>query len=145
MINNEEILKSFSGDAPIFALPNFVMFPKTAYSFNVFEPRYKEMVSDILKINKNFFFNGIHFEKFMFLKKNHFFLRKINKMHKLFSIYLISSFFSVFIPCDSLLQNNFYWNSFTKGFKSQARNFFIKGITFHGNRVWWILKNIFKR
>ena len=47
-------------------------------------------------------------------------------MYKLFSIYLISSFFSHFIPCDSLLQNNFYWNSFTKGFKSQARNFFIK-------------------
>ena len=47
-------------------------------------------------------------------------------MYKLFSIYLVSSFFSVFIPCDSLLQNNFYWNSFTKGFKSQARNFFIK-------------------
>ena len=47
-------------------------------------------------------------------------------MHKLLSIYLISSFFNVFIPCDSLLQNNFYWNSFTKGFKSQARNFFIK-------------------
>ena len=57
MINNEEILKSFSGDAPIFALPNFVMFPKTAYSFNVFEPRYKEMVSDILKTNKLFCVN----------------------------------------------------------------------------------------
>ena len=57
MINNEEILKSFSGDAPIFALPNFVMFPKTVYSFNIFEPRYKEMVSDILKTNKLFCVN----------------------------------------------------------------------------------------
>ena len=57
MIDNKEILKSFSGSAPIFALPNFVMFPKTAYSFNVFEPRYKEMVSDILKTNKLFCVN----------------------------------------------------------------------------------------
>ena len=51
MIDNQEILKSFSGKAPIFSLSNFVMFPKTAYSFNVFEPRYKEMVFDILETN----------------------------------------------------------------------------------------------
>jgi len=57
MIDNKEILKSFSGSAPLFALPNFVMFPKPAYSFNVFEPRYKEMVSDILKTNKLFCIN----------------------------------------------------------------------------------------
>ncbi len=57
MIDNKEILKSFSGSAPIFALPNFVMFPKTAYSFNVFEPKYKEMVSDILKTDKLFCIN----------------------------------------------------------------------------------------
>ena len=57
MINNEEILKSFSGDAPIFALPNFVMFPKTAYSFKIFEPKYKEMISDVLETNKLFCIN----------------------------------------------------------------------------------------
>jgi ubiquinone/menaquinone biosynthesis C-methylase UbiE len=37
-----------------------------------------------------------------------------------------SPYFLFFTPCDALLQNNFYWNTFTKGFKSQARNFFIK-------------------
>ena len=57
MIDNKEILKSFSGSVPLFALPNFVMFPKTAYSFNVFEPRYKEMVSDILETDKLFCIN----------------------------------------------------------------------------------------
>ena len=57
MIDNKEILKSFSGSAPLFALPNFVMFPKTAYSFNIFEPKYKEMVSDILKTDKLFCIN----------------------------------------------------------------------------------------
>jgi len=57
MIDNKEILKSFSGSAPLFALPNFVMFPKTAYNFNVFEPKYKEMISDILKTNKLFCIN----------------------------------------------------------------------------------------
>jgi len=57
MIDNQEILKSFSGKAPIFSLSNFVMFPKTAYSFNVFEPRYKEMVFDILETNKLFCIN----------------------------------------------------------------------------------------
>ena len=54
MIDSNEILKNFKGIAPIFPLPNFVMFPKTAYSFNIFEPRYKELVSDILTEDKFF-------------------------------------------------------------------------------------------
>ena len=54
MIENKEILKSFTGSAPVFALPNFVMFPKTAYSFNIFESRYKELISDILIGDKLF-------------------------------------------------------------------------------------------
>ena len=37
MINKKEILSNFSGIAPVFAIPNFVMFPKTGYSFNIFE------------------------------------------------------------------------------------------------------------
>jgi len=57
MIENKEILKSFTGSAPVFALPNFVMFPKTAYSFNIFESKYKEMVSDIVETNKLFCVN----------------------------------------------------------------------------------------
>jgi len=54
MIDAKKVLNSFSGIAPIFPLPDFVMFPKTAYSFNVFETRYKELVSDILNKDKLF-------------------------------------------------------------------------------------------
>jgi len=54
MLDSEEILKKFKGTSPIFPLPDFVMFPKTAYSFNIFEPRYKKLISDILS-GENFF------------------------------------------------------------------------------------------
>ncbi len=55
MIDSDEILKEFNGSAPIFPLPNFVMFPKTAYSFNIFERRYRDMFSNIIKSDKIFF------------------------------------------------------------------------------------------
>ena len=54
MLDSSEILKTFKGTTPIFPLPNFVMFPKTAYSFNIFEPRYKELISDILSGDRFF-------------------------------------------------------------------------------------------
>lgn len=54
MLDSEEILKKFKGTSPIFPLPDFVMFPKTAYSFNIFEPRYKKLISDILSGEKFF-------------------------------------------------------------------------------------------
>ena len=54
MLDSDELLKSFKGTAPIFPLPDFVMFPKTAYSFNIFEPRYKKLISDILSGDKFF-------------------------------------------------------------------------------------------
>ena len=54
MIDSDEILNNFNGEAPIFPLPNFVMFPKTAYSFNIFEDRYKELISDILDQDRFF-------------------------------------------------------------------------------------------
>ena len=59
MVDTKRILKTFNGNAPIFPLPDFVMFPKTAYSFNIFEPRYKAMVSNILETNKLFTINLI--------------------------------------------------------------------------------------
>ena len=52
MLDSNEILKTFKGTAPIFPLPDFVMFPKTAYSFNIFEPRYIEMIDDAMKENR---------------------------------------------------------------------------------------------
>ena len=54
MIDAKKVLNGFSGIAPIFPLPDFVMFPKTAYSFNIFEPRYKKLISDILSGDKFF-------------------------------------------------------------------------------------------
>ena len=54
MINSKKILEKFSKEVPIFPLPNFVMFPKTAYSFNIYEERYKKLFSDIISSNKLF-------------------------------------------------------------------------------------------
>ena len=52
MIDSKEVLKGFKGSSPIFPLPNFVMFPKTAYSFNIFEKRYLEMIDDAMKSDR---------------------------------------------------------------------------------------------
>ncbi len=54
MISKKEILSNFSGISPVFVIPDFVMFPKTGYSFNIFEPRYKQLVNDILSTDKLF-------------------------------------------------------------------------------------------
>ena len=44
---SKEILSNFSGHAPLFPLNDFVLFPKTGYTFKIFEPRYKDMINDI--------------------------------------------------------------------------------------------------
>ena len=54
MIDSKEVLKDFKGSSPIFPLPNFVMFPKTTYSFNIFEERYKKLISDSLDKDRLF-------------------------------------------------------------------------------------------
>ena len=54
MINTKQILDDFNGVVPIFPLPDFVMYPKTAYNFNIFESRYKDLVSDVLSSNRLF-------------------------------------------------------------------------------------------
>jgi len=41
-------MTQFSGEAPIFPLPNTVFFPKTLLPLHIFEERYKEMVQDVL-------------------------------------------------------------------------------------------------
>jgi len=37
---------------PVFPLNNFIIFPKTSVPLNIFEPRYIEMVNDVMKSNK---------------------------------------------------------------------------------------------
>lgn len=41
-------LKLFTGQAPLFPLPNVVHFPQTWLPLHIFEPRYRAMVSDAL-------------------------------------------------------------------------------------------------
>lgn len=41
-------LTGFEGSAPLFPLPNAVLFPHVAMPLHVFEPRYREMVADCL-------------------------------------------------------------------------------------------------
>ena len=54
MLDSSKILKTFKGTAPIFPLSEFVMFPRTAYSFNIFEPRYKQLTDHILSGDRFF-------------------------------------------------------------------------------------------
>ncbi|MDB9738792.1 LON peptidase substrate-binding domain-containing protein [Candidatus Pelagibacter sp.] len=42
----------FPNIIPIFPLSNFILFPKTSVPLNIFEPRYKAMISDSMKTNK---------------------------------------------------------------------------------------------
>lgn len=41
-------LKDFSGLAPLFPLPNVVLFPNALLPLQIFEPRYREMTADVL-------------------------------------------------------------------------------------------------
>ena len=54
MLDLNELLKTFKGITPIFPLPEFVMFPKTAYSFIIFETRYKQLMDHILSGDRLF-------------------------------------------------------------------------------------------
>jgi Lon protease-like protein len=46
MLSNE-FEKSFSGQVPIFPLPNVVFFPGTKLPLHIFEPRYRQMLLDV--------------------------------------------------------------------------------------------------
>lgn len=41
-------LASFSGVAPLFPLPDFVLFPQVTQPLHIFEPRYRAMLADVL-------------------------------------------------------------------------------------------------
>ena len=42
------VLERFSGSAPLFPLPNLVLFPQVLQPLHIFEPRYRAMVADVL-------------------------------------------------------------------------------------------------
>jgi len=42
-------LTGFNGTAPVFPLPNVVLFPHVALPLHIFEPRYRQMVEDVLE------------------------------------------------------------------------------------------------
>ena len=45
-------MNDFPKIIPVFPLSNFIIFPKTSVPLNIFEPRYIEMVNDVIKSNK---------------------------------------------------------------------------------------------
>ncbi len=45
-------IKELPNKIPIFPLSNFIIFPKTTVPLNIFEPRYIQMIDDIMKSNK---------------------------------------------------------------------------------------------
>jgi len=44
----DPILTGFSGQAPLFPLPNVVLFPQALLPLHIFEPRYRQMTADVL-------------------------------------------------------------------------------------------------
>lgn len=46
---SDEFEQSFSGQVPIFPLPNVVFFPGTKLPLHIFEPRYRQMLLDVHK------------------------------------------------------------------------------------------------
>lgn len=44
---SEEFERNFSGQVPIFPLPNVVFFPGTKLPLHIFEPRYRQMLIDV--------------------------------------------------------------------------------------------------
>ena len=54
ILDNNDIIKTFDGSAPIFPISDFVMFPRTSYNFNIFESKYKDMIENIIQTNKLF-------------------------------------------------------------------------------------------
>ncbi len=52
MIKVDKILKDFSGKAPLFPLPNFVLFPLAGHRFKIFETRYVQMLESIIDKEK---------------------------------------------------------------------------------------------
>ena len=46
---SDSVLKQFSGQAPLFPLPNVVLFPHAVLPLHIFEPRYRRMTADALR------------------------------------------------------------------------------------------------
>ena len=44
-----KLLNNLPKEIPVFPLSNFIIFPKTTVPLNIFEPRYIEMVNDVMK------------------------------------------------------------------------------------------------
>ena len=53
-------LADFSGVAPLFPLPDFVIFPQVTQPLHIFEPRYREMLRDVLATNRLFAVAGLN-------------------------------------------------------------------------------------
>jgi uncharacterized protein len=45
----DAVLERFSGFAPLFPLPNIVLFPHALLPLHIFEPRYRQMTADVLE------------------------------------------------------------------------------------------------
>ncbi len=52
IISMNNIIKNLPKKIPIFPLSNFVIFPKSSVPLNIFEPRYIEMIDDVMKGNR---------------------------------------------------------------------------------------------
>ena len=49
---NQPKLESFSGHARLFPLPNLVLFPHVVQPLHIFEPRYRQMITDALATDR---------------------------------------------------------------------------------------------
>jgi uncharacterized protein len=47
-MNDSITLVNFSGIARLFPLPNLVLFPQVVQGLHIFEPRYRQLMADVL-------------------------------------------------------------------------------------------------
>ncbi len=52
LFSSGDALKDFHGVAPVFPLPDVVLFPHALLPLHIFEPRYREMMSDAIARNR---------------------------------------------------------------------------------------------
>lgn len=52
LFGHGDLLKNFDGTAPVFPLPDIVLFPHALLPLHIFEPRYRTMIADAISNNR---------------------------------------------------------------------------------------------
>lgn len=62
MVSNMEMEMTLPEEVPVMTLPNTAFFPQALMPLHIFEPRYREMLRDVLSNNRLFAVAGLNFD-----------------------------------------------------------------------------------